>query len=200
MTGNRFDILFVCHANLCRSPMAELLVRHAIGNTGIRVHSAGTHAREDQPMHPLTAQVLQERGADPEGFRTRRLTAALVAGAGLVLTATRQQRAACVVLQPAAVRRTFTITQFGRYAEAAGAGDGSPQERLRDLIDRVPLLRGGLPSARPEEEDLADPVNQPIDAFRRCGAELQRVADALTTVIAPMPRASLTPAPPGSRS
>ena len=198
MTRHELDILFVCHANLCRSPMAELLFRHALGDAGVRVGSAGTNARDDLPAHELTARVLREHGADPATFRSRRLTAGLVGSAGLVLTATREQRAACVALQPAAVRRAFTITQFGRYASAAGqAGpdDASAQERLRRLIDQVPLIRGELPVGRPEDDDLPDPVNQPIDAFRRCREALQRTVDAIAAVIAPMPRAWPTPEP-----
>jgi hypothetical protein len=34
------------------------------------------------------------------------------------------------------------------------------------------------------EDDLADPVRQPIDAFRRCADEIQRAIDALIDVIA----------------
>ncbi|MBG0562453.1 arsenate reductase/protein-tyrosine-phosphatase family protein [Actinoplanes aureus] len=199
---DRSDILFVCHANLCRSPMAELLLRHAIGGAEVRVGSAGTHAWEDLPAHPLTARVLQEHGADPGGFRSRRLTAGLIDGAGLVLTATRQQRAACVALRPAAVRRAFTIKQFGRYASAAAQAvpdDGTPPERLRRLLDQVPLIRGERPVTHAEEDDLPDPVNQPIDAFRRCAAELQRMVDAIAAVIAPTPRAWPTPCPQDSR-
>ncbi|MFC7483831.1 low molecular weight phosphatase family protein [Luedemannella flava] len=99
-------ILFVCHANLCRSPIAERLLRLAIGTrpglaeVGVTAASAGTHARAETAMHPLAAEALWEMGADTGGFATRRVHAGMLARADLVLTAAREQRAACVTLAP----------------------------------------------------------------------------------------------------
>jgi protein-tyrosine phosphatase len=186
--------------------MGELLIRRGIGDTSdhgaaaFRVSSAGTHAWTDQAMHPFAAEVLQESGADPSGFRSRRLSADLVAGADLVLTATRQERSACVVLEPAAVRRTFTIPQFGRYIAAMSAESllphRPPPERLRSLIDHLSLVRGELPVADVDQDDLPDPVDQPIQAFRRCGAEIERVVEVLRALIAPIPRVRPASSPP----
>src|SRR5689334_5434197 len=107
-------MLFVCRANLCRSAMAERLARAG----GLDAASAGTHAVPDLDMPPAAKAVLLELGADPDGFASRRVDAALLAGADLVLTATRAERAHCVTLAPAAAARTFTLRQFGRYLEA----------------------------------------------------------------------------------
>ena len=191
----QFRLLMVCHANLCRSPMAERLSHRSLelrlGKAAktIDVSGAGTHARADQPMHPLAVEVLREHGADDTGFRSRRLTEELVTRADLVLTATRQQRAASVGFNPAAVRRTFTIRQFGRYAKAVPAGTFSPcrppEQQLRKLVDEMSVVRGKLPVAAPEADDLPDPVNLPIDAFRRCAAEIQSVVDVMLGLIAP---------------
>jgi protein-tyrosine phosphatase len=199
MTGKRFDILIVCHANLCRSPIGERLMCRAIhdrlgpGGDAFRVSSAGTHAWSNQAMHPLAAEVLAESGTDTSGFRSRRLTADLVAAADLVLTATRRQRSACVAFEPAAVRHTFTIRQFGRYAAAmptySPMSAWPPQERLRNLIEQLSLVRGTLPVAAVEQDDLADPVGRPIQAFRRCAAEIEQVIGVMAALIAPTPRA-----------
>jgi hypothetical protein len=93
-------LLFVCHANICRSAMAERLARLALTGSrtpvGITATSAGTHARSGDDMHPGAAEILTELGADPVGFRSRPLSADLIGSAGLVLTATREQRAFCV--------------------------------------------------------------------------------------------------------
>lgn len=205
MDDGRFRVLVICHANVCRSPLAERLMRRGIldrlGPDGeaFRVRSAGTHARTNQAMHPLAAEVLEESGADPTGFRSRRLTAGLVAEADLVLTATRRQRSACVAFEPAAVRRTFTIPQFGRYASALPTDSltavSSPQNRLRSLIEQLSLIRGELPVATVDEDDLPDPVDQPIQAFRRCRAEIEGVVEVMTALIAPVPRAGQGPSP-----
>ena len=44
-------VLFVCTANICRSPSAELLAR-AAGPGDVEFSSAGTHARDGEPISP----------------------------------------------------------------------------------------------------------------------------------------------------
>jgi protein-tyrosine phosphatase len=203
MTGDRFELLIVCHANHCRSPMAERLARRMISDrlgsaaTAIEVFSAGTHAWSDRPMHPLAAEVLREYDVDDGEFRSRRLTAGMVSRANLILTATTQQRAACVAFNPAAVRRTFTIPQFGRYAAALARNSlvafWPPQQRLRQMIDEVQVVRGTLPVPFVEEDELPDPLGLPIAVFRRCAAEIHGVLDVTTELIAPVQSASQMP-------
>ena len=58
-------ILFVCHGNICRSPMAEFVMKDLIekeGLRGVEVASAATSAEElGQPVHPGTRRKLAER-------------------------------------------------------------------------------------------------------------------------------------------
>jgi protein-tyrosine phosphatase len=203
MTDERFAVLLVCHANICRSPMAERLTRRTIDDrlgpaaAAFDVYSAGTHAWTNRPMHPLSAEVLREVGADDVGFRSQRLTPGLVKRADLVLTATRDQRAACVDFDPGAVRRTFTIPQFGRYAAAMPAfsltGIWPPQRRLRVMIEELSVIRGELPVASVQDDELPDPVQSPIEVFRRCATDIQWMVDVMTDLIAP-----IQPAPQAS--
>lgn len=197
MAGERFRILIVCHANLCRSPMAERLARTAVAERlgaaagGFEVTSAGTHARTGRPMHPLAAEVLREQdGAEEAGFLSRRLTEGMVRRADLVLTATRPQRSACVAFDASAVHRSFTIPQFGRYAAAMPPNgliaEWPPGRRLRTMIEQMPVIRGALPMASVDGDDLADPVGSPIGMFRRCAAEIQSVVDVMVGLIAPI--------------
>jgi protein-tyrosine phosphatase len=172
-------LLFVCHANICRSPMAERLARHELGEN--RAASAGTHALPDEPMHPSAARVLRERGADPDGFRSRRLSAELVASADLVLTATRQERSVCVALAPSAVGRAFTIRQFGRLAGAVPRRKATTAE----LLDEIRAVRGRLQPVGPEEDDLADPVYGSVADFRACATEIRRSLDPALALISP---------------
>jgi protein-tyrosine phosphatase len=200
MTDDRFGILVVCHANLCRSPMAERLARQAFadrlgaGSDVVEVTSAGTHAWSNQRMHPYAERVLGERLADAADFQSRRLSERSVRAAGLVLTATRRQRSACVAFDPAAVRRTFTILQFGRYLAALSAsemtGAPSPRERLREVVDRIAVVRSEVRVVPAADDDLADPVEHPVEAFRRCAAELWPIVDLLAEVIAGHPPAA----------
>jgi protein-tyrosine phosphatase len=55
---------------------------------------------------------------------------------------------------------------------------------LQALLDEISSARGRLQPVPVEEDDLADPVRQPIEAFRHCADEIQRGIDALIDVIA----------------
>jgi protein-tyrosine phosphatase len=216
MAHDRFEVLFVCHANLCRSPMAERIANRAFADrigvrgSGLVVSSAGTHARPGLPMHPGAVEALGERGVYAGRFESRVLTPPMLDGPDLVLTATREQRAACMRMAPAAARRTFTLRQFGRMAAAAlgaaenggrpngtaGSGSGnrpngtgtvtldSPAQRVRVLLAEAAAARTRTRLTPLEnDDDLPDPVRQPIEAFRACAKEIQSVLDALIAVI-----------------
>ncbi len=190
-----FHILFVCYANVCRSPLAEMLARRALDDAfgaaavDAVVSSAGTHAFAGTPMHQGSAQVLGEYGIDPTGFTSRPLSPAILNNAGLVLAAGRDQRAACVSMVPASVRRTFTLRQFTRYVQAVPHDEtlttGPAPDRLRALVDKVGSVRHLVQPVPAHEDDLPDPVRQPIEAFRACADELQRTMRTIVGVIAP---------------
>ncbi len=76
MTG----ILFVCHGNICRSPMAEFVMRDMVRRAGlaqeIAVASAATSAEEiGNPVYPPARRKLLEHGIDPAGKRAVQLRA-----------------------------------------------------------------------------------------------------------------------------
>ena len=187
--NDRFGILFVCHANLCRSPLAERLARRAFDDAfgpaaaGVDTASAGTRAYAGSAMHRNSADVLTECGVDPGGFASRTVTPAVLNDADLVLTATREQRSACLTLAPGAVRRTFTIRQFERFAAAAPpVRHGPVPDRLRALLDGVNATRHTMPAAG-ADDDLPDPVGRPIEAFRVCAEDVWRSLRTVVTAV-----------------
>jgi len=109
-------VLYVCTANQCRSPMAELLLCAALAerddapSTPWHVSSAGTMAAPGHSMQPHALTTLAERGIDGDAFRATRLDAASLADVDLVLTATRAHRTATVRLAPRLLRSTFTCS------------------------------------------------------------------------------------------
>ncbi|MET7836978.1 low molecular weight phosphatase family protein, partial [Micromonospora sediminicola] len=133
-------VLFVCHANMCRSPMAEFIARRLLADLPVVVTSAGTDAVDGAAMHPYAVEVAAGTGADAAAFRTRRLRPEHLAGAALVLTATRRQRSACTALAPTALTRTFTLRQFARLAAAAEPAGATADTPLRAA---VAAARGG---------------------------------------------------------
>jgi protein-tyrosine phosphatase len=181
MSSKPFHILFVCTGNLCRSPMAEWLLRLSLSrrlgsDAGvITTSSAGTHAQDGAPMHPYATSALVELDADPAGFAARPLHAADLAAADLVLTATRAHRAACVSLHPPALLRCFTLRQWHRLVGRVDAGTlppGDPAARALGLRAGALAVRGTVQPVPPADDDLPDPLGRPASAFRACAAEL----------------------------
>ncbi|MGW4295471.1 arsenate reductase/protein-tyrosine-phosphatase family protein, partial [Micromonospora chersina] len=65
------DVLFVCHANMCRSPMAEFIARRLLRDLPVAVASAGTDALDGAAMHPYAVEVAAGTGADPAACTNR---------------------------------------------------------------------------------------------------------------------------------
>ncbi|MEQ1663647.1 MAG: low molecular weight protein-tyrosine-phosphatase [Thiobacillus sp.] len=71
-------VLMVCMGNICRSPMAEGMLRKAVQAAGladeILVDSAGTHSYHiGDPPDPRAQQAARQRGADISGLRGRKV-------------------------------------------------------------------------------------------------------------------------------
>ena len=72
-------ILFICHGNICRSPMAEFLFKDMVKNRGIAdrflIASAATSNEEiGNPPHPGTRKKLASLGISCQGKHARRMT------------------------------------------------------------------------------------------------------------------------------
>jgi len=72
------SVLFVCLGNICRSPMAEYVLRHRAREAGvahrIRTDSAGTSGWHDgEGMHCGSLEILSDEGIDSSGFVSRRV-------------------------------------------------------------------------------------------------------------------------------
>lgn len=83
----RKTVLFVCTANICRSPMAAALFNALAEERGLpyRAESAGVAALEGAGMAPYALEALAELGIRDAGHRARQLSGELLEGADLVL-------------------------------------------------------------------------------------------------------------------
>jgi len=113
-------VLFVCTANICRSPSAEALAG-AAGPADIEFTSAGTHARDGEPINPDMVAVLPP-DLDTSAFRSRRLTTALLEDADLVITMEAAHRTFVLDDHPAMFRKVFTLGQLAKAVEQAPEG------------------------------------------------------------------------------
>jgi protein-tyrosine-phosphatase len=167
--GEPLEVLFVCTANICRSPHMEHLARSLAGHDpSVRFASAGVLGFTGEPMDQTMAATLP---GGTDGFRSRRLSAAMVASADLVLTAESRHRAAVLEEHPAAVRKTFTL---GQFAAAVAASD--PALHGRELVATI----GAQRPAASAEHDIADPYRRGADAAQEAAG---RISTMLSVIV-----------------
>ena len=74
-------ILFVCHGNICRSPMGEFIMKDLVRKAGVEgkfeIASAATSREElGSPVYPPARQELAKHGISCEGKRARQVVPA----------------------------------------------------------------------------------------------------------------------------
>ena len=76
-------VLFICHGNICRSPMAEFMFKKMVEERGIAdefiIESASTSTEEiwngiGNPVYPPARDELRRHGIDCSGKRARQVT------------------------------------------------------------------------------------------------------------------------------
>lgn len=165
------QVLFVCTANICRSPYLELAARRLAGDdASVVFRSAGTHGFRESVMDTEMSELLE--AADHADFLSRPLDRSLVRGADLVLTAESVHRQFILDDQPEAFRKVFTIGQFAEIVRSADPGLGG-----RALLDHAADHRG----AADPSLDVADPYRRGPEAARACADHL----DELLRIIVP---------------
>ena len=78
-------ILFVCHGNICRSPMAEFVLKDLVRKAGrtaeFHIASAAVSREElDNPIYPPARRELQKHGIPCEGHAAHQITRAELDG------------------------------------------------------------------------------------------------------------------------
>lgn len=123
--------MIVCTGNICRSPMAEIVLRDRFGAAGmddVVVDSTGVSDEEaGNPIDPRAAAALARRGYSPgDAHVARQAVRDDVAARGLVLAMTNQHARRLRTLSPEADVRLF------RTFDPAAAG---LPERALDVAD-----------------------------------------------------------------
>jgi protein-tyrosine-phosphatase len=120
------QILFVCTANICRSPMAAAMFNALAEERGLayRAESAGVAALVDEDMAPNARAALGELGIYAGDHRARRVSEEMLEGADLVLTMGPQHVAALRRL--GADPKGGKVYALPEYALGASGEEGIP--------------------------------------------------------------------------
>jgi protein-tyrosine phosphatase len=156
-----FRVCMVCTGNICRSPMAEIILRRQLEQAGLSGEEAGERVVVDsvgvagyhigERADPRTLQALREAGYDGSAHIARKIDPAVLAERDLVLVADSGHLAA--------VRRLAR--------GVAGAGD----VRLLREFDPDAAAAGTL--------EVDDPYYGDGAAFRRCLREVEAACAGL---------------------
>ena len=139
--NNQISILYVCTGNICRSPLAEALLRDYAARRGaageLRVGSAGTHGLTGNPATAEAREAGRRRGLDLSRHRARAVTPQIAAGADIILAATQDHQNW--------LRRRFP--------------------RLENKVYLAMLFPQRLAGQPPAETDIPDPVGESVEYY-----------------------------------
>lgn len=154
------SVLFVCYANICRSPLAEAIFRQQVKQAGLqddfRIDSAGVSAFEGSAPHPLSVEIGGNHGLVVEG-KSRQLLRRDFADFDHMLLMDRSNLA--------------TIEQLMQPSAFGGMAAFHANVRL--------LLSLGDPDRRGRELDVPDPINRGAEAYESVYQQLVASCAAL---------------------
>jgi protein-tyrosine phosphatase len=153
------SVLFVCTANVCRSPMASTLFKDIVSRElsdqgGWLIESAGTLAVEGMPAAKNSRLVMNERGFDIEDHRSQTVDRDLLNKFDLILTMERHHKESLSIEFPEISGRVYVISEMVGHAY--------------DIWDPV---GGTLNEFRATADELADILTQGYGRIKRLAVE-----------------------------
>jgi protein-tyrosine phosphatase len=184
-TGSTPRLLFVCTANIVRSPIAAALLVARLRELRVDavVESAGV--READPLIDEGALLaLDGHGIDLRIHRSRRLDAAMMRPATLILGLEREHVREAVLLDPSVWPRTFTLKEIVRRGEAVGArqrGESIEEWLARAQADRVQQQLLGTDPI----DDVKDPYGGAPGDYEEAAEEIDDLVTRLVRLVWP---------------
>jgi protein-tyrosine phosphatase len=139
-------ILFVCTANICRSPMAEGVARRMLGvgkaDSDFDIDSAGTHAMMvGRPPFPTAMEAAKSRGYDLTAIVSRQVKGDDFDRFDLILGMDRGNLAALRAMAPTRCKQKIELfleygdQYHGREVPDPYGGEAKDFERALDMIE-----------------------------------------------------------------
>jgi len=130
-------VLVVCIGNICRSPMAEGLLKNSLPN--VQISSAGLGALVGHGADPIALGLMAKAGVDIGAHRARSLTDQIARDADLILVMDEQQK------QQIAQQYPYTRGKVFRLAKAAKQDIPDPYRQSPEVFQSVfAQIRSGV--------------------------------------------------------
>ncbi|MFZ0545459.1 MAG: hypothetical protein WAM60_08475 [Candidatus Promineifilaceae bacterium] len=143
------EIIAVCTANICRSPVVEAVLQERLAATGLgawRVASAGTWAMNGQPASQYSREILAERGLDISRHSSRVITPEMMKEADLLLCLETGHAEALRAEFPQHAHKVHLLTEMIGHRYSIADPYGGPRRDYERMINDVTqLIEDGLP-------------------------------------------------------
>jgi protein-tyrosine phosphatase len=181
--------LFVCTANICRSPMAAALFAEQIKRLPdpVQVSSAGISAigeLADRGVPREVLEVMAPYGIDLVAHRSRALTQPMVEGADLIIGMGRRHVQEAVLLDPPSWPKSFMLKELVR--RGGQLGPRRADQGFRSWIDLAhgDRTRESLAHRSPAD-DIGDPYGKSLAEYRSKAHELAGLTADLALLLWP---------------
>ena len=188
MTDSAPHLLFVCTANIVRSPIAAAILEMRLKEPApeVVVESAGLR-ETDATLDNGALRVLDQQGVDLRRHHSRAIDSEMVGGATLVLGLEREHVREAVLLDPSVWPRTFTLKEIVRRGEATGAR--RPGESISDWVARAHGDRSQRDLLGADRaDDVADPFGGPPGGYEEAAEEIDDLVTRLVSLVWPSTR------------
>jgi protein arginine phosphatase len=131
-------ILFVCTANICRSPMADCYLKKLVAENGLNfdVKSAG-FLESNHPISENSRLTLQENGIDASAHVSTKMNEEVIYGSWLILTMTESHKNGVIDRYPNAALKTYTISEFSGLKKDIGDPYGMGMKEYRETYKLI---------------------------------------------------------------
>jgi len=122
--------MFVCTANVCRSPMAEVILKKLVNEHNledhIEVESSGIWASDGQRAADLSQLVARENGLDLSSHRSQSVTPQLIKSSDLILCMTPSHERDLLNIFPHFDNKIFTLKEYGHKVPPQNSAVADP--------------------------------------------------------------------------
>lgn len=152
------SVLFVCTANICRSPIALGLFKHKIANEPDaslwKLDSAGTWVSEGEPASRNSQFLLKKKGIDIQDHRSKSVNLELLRSFNLILTMERGHKEALRSEFPEIKYRVFMISEMvGERYDIQDPYNGTLDDYIEAMEEIERILNLGFEKIRSLAQD-----------------------------------------------